>query len=75
MDHFNDLLEVLEFYQQNVLQSSNKKSLLSQKTVNMLMDLTLERLEADSDLTLISAKIDENKQLNVCLPHLFTTSL
>ena len=68
MSHFNDLLEVLNFYQEN------SKQELSEKLVNILEEMTLQRLRSDRDLTLQLVNSNHNKNLYVCQPYLFKPS-
>ena len=82
MDHFNDLLEVLDFYQLNVMQAQgvdtkqkkNEGAFIKPRIIGRLMNMTLDRLSKDQDLTLSIVNLDTNKTLNPCLPHLFQPS-
>ena len=73
-DHFNDLLEVLDFNQLNVMQAQgvtvllkNKKDkskssgFIAYKVIDRLMDMAIERLSKDQDLTLSIVNFDTNK--------------
>ena len=77
VDHYDDLLEVLNFYQQNLLnrpKGSRASNLLNERIIASLAKHTIMKVEADSDITLRAINIDDNKCLNVIQPYLFATS-
>ena len=69
IDHFRDLLEVLDF-----ACKYSDRSILNERIISLLEFMTLKRIEGDSDLVLHVMNFDYNKNINLCLPHLFKPS-